>query len=280
MKKCIVVLVAVAGLAAQQTQPPAQSPGQNPAQAPAPTPAPAKPASTPAAEVEEAPDFGVSVRRFSLGATLSVMVTKPIKNNTVAESTTSPPLDALHATTGASQRLGWGLMAQIALTERFAVAGSWLVRRPGYIRATDMFEGTDNPNTSADDRTHTTIHEDTRARFYDFPVVLRYYGKDRHDPGPRWFIEGGAAIRRIKSIRTHTETVVDDSDTQFGSVAAVPTERRARGVVAGFGVQVIDPVGVRVVPGVRYTYWLDRTFNSLSTISSKHQIEAMISLTF
>jgi hypothetical protein len=267
MTKCFAVaLLAVAGLAAQE-----QTPTQTPAQpAPAPAPAPA----------EEAPEFGAAVRRVSVGATLSVLILKPIGNDAIGVRTESPAVDAIHSTAGASQRAGWGLTAQIALTERFALNGSWLVRRPGYIRGSDIFEGTDNPATSPDERVHTTVHEDTRARFYDFPVLLRYYGKDRHDPGARWFIEGGGALRRVKSIRTNTETIVGIGETQYGSTAVTPEQRRARGLVAGFGVQVIDPIGVRVVPEVRYTYWLDRSFNNLSTVSRKHQIEAMISLTF
>jgi len=41
--------------------------------------------------------------------------------------------------------------------------------------------------------------------------------------------------------------------------------RTIRGFVGGFGVQLIDPVGVRVVPEVRYTRWAGRSFDAFST---------------
>ncbi len=44
--------------------------------------------------------------------------------------------------------------------------------------------------------------------------------------------------------------------------------------------QLIDEVGIRVVPGVRYTRWMGETFKSPATATQRNQIEAMISLTF
>jgi hypothetical protein len=46
------------------------------------------------------------------------------------------------------------------------------------------------------------------------------------------------------------------------------------------GLQLIDPFGIRVVPEVRYTRWLDDMFYYQSTITQRNQIEAVISLSF
>ncbi len=112
-------------------------------------------------------------------------------------------------------------------------------------------------------------------------MTLRYYGKDRHDPGARWFVEAGGALRRVARVRTSITETIDDGDlTCCKTIPATPARRTIRGVVAGFGVQVIDPVGIRVVPQVRFTRWGADTFSSFSTRTQRNQLEAMVSLTF
>jgi len=221
------------------------------------------------------------VRRFSLGATLSVLVLPSVRNGSENVVTTSPATDGLYATTEASKRVGFGVIAQVAITERFAVAGNVLVRKVGYKKNSDIYQGVDNPLTSKDERTYTVLNEDTRARHLDIPVVVRYYTKDRHMSGPRGFVEGGAAVRRVSKISTATDKSVNSGDTVCcDNTPATPASRAVRGLVAGAGFQLIDGVGVRVVPEVRYTRWMGETFKSPSTATQRNQIEAMISLTF
>lgn len=253
-------------------------------------PAPAPPASAPPAAVQApvaqtpAPVTLAShayVRRISAGATLSVLALKLVKNGFTSSVTISPVADSLYDSAGIEQRIGWGGQVQAAVTERFAVNAGFVLRRAGYVMNTDTLEGTDNPNTPADDRIHTITFEDTRAKFFDFPVVVRYYGKDRHTAGTRWFVEGGAALRHVSRIKTSINTTVGLEDTVCcDTTPTQPARRTIRGFVGGFGVQVIDPVGVRVVPQVRYTRWAGRSFDAFSTRTELNQVEAMISLTF
>jgi len=60
----------------------------------------------------------------------------------------------------------------------------------------------------------------------------------------------------------------------------VPQHRSSVGVVAGVGVQFDDEFGIHVVPEVRYTRWINPTFDNLSTNTQRNQVEAAISLTF
>ena len=221
------------------------------------------------------------VRRLSLGATLSVVGLRLVPDRTTSAFTATPAFDALYATTGASRRVGYGLNLQAAITNRFAVNVSLFQRRAGYKMNSDIIEGRDDPNTSADERTLTVRNEDTRAKFYDLPVLVRYYGKDRYQRGPRWFLEGGGVLRRVSNIRTSIDTTIGTGDRQCcDTTPRTPERRTLRGFVAGAGVQLSDPVGIRVVPGVRYTRWAGHTFNAFSTITERNQIEGMISLTF
>ena len=221
------------------------------------------------------------VRRISAGATLSVLALKVVPTSSLRTITTSPVADNLYGTIGILHRVGWGGQVQAAITERLAVNAGLLVRRTGYMMNSDIFEGVDNPNTTIDDRKHTISNEDTRAKFFDFPVVLRFYTKGRHTAGPRWFLEGGAAIRRVSNIKTSIDTTVgSDATVCCDTTPATPARPTIRGFVGGFGVQVIDPVGVRIVPQVRYTRWVGRTFDAHSTYTLNNQVEAMVSLTF
>jgi hypothetical protein len=221
------------------------------------------------------------VRRFSVGATLSVLGLTLVPAKTANPVTTTPPVDAMYTTADASQRIGYGGVAQLLITNRFAVNGSFLIRRIGYKMNSDILTGVFDPTALIDERTHTVTNEDTRARLYDIPVVLRFYGKDRYQSGPRWFAEAGGAFRRVSHIRTSIDTTVDAGPTSCCNFTpATPAHESVRGLVAGFGVQLIDPVGIRVVPEFRYTRWLNETFNDLTTTTRRDEIAAMISLTF
>ncbi len=285
----LAVTLALLGSVAIQAQTPVQG-SETPAPAPqAQTPAPAaQPAKTgqPAAQAKPAPRRVLKppayVRRFSLGAALTVEGLTAIKPRSTNPITTTPPVDTLYTTTNTSRRVGYGITAQLALTERFALTAGLFTHQIGYKMNTDRVEGTDNPaTTDVDERTRTIINEDTRARVVDLPVLIRYYAKDRHEPGPRAFFELGGVVRRTGDVSTYSDSTVNADKTVCCSFTPAPVySRTSKGVVAGFGVQVNDPIGIRVVPEVRYTRWFNEPFHVGSTITRRDQIEAMISLTF
>lgn len=279
MKVCLAIM-AVAPVVhsaqdEQQTPPPQSSKDQQTQQAQPP------PAQTPQTSSQQPATLPTRsyVRRVSAGVTLSVQILKMFPNRTREVVTTTPAFDAIHATTDASRRVGFGFNAQVLLTNRFALQAGVYRWGVGYRMNSDIYEGTDNVNTIADERKHTVRNEDTRARFLDFPAVIRFYGKDRYEPGARWFLEAGAALRRVSKVRTSVDFRVNSGDRQCCDNTQ-PHIRGATGAVVGAGFQLIDPVGIRVIPEVRYTRWMGATINTFSTISQRNQIEAMISLSF
>jgi hypothetical protein len=220
------------------------------------------------------------VRRISAGLSLGVLVLPLIKNTT---STTTPNATTTnnYSTTGALQRIGFGGTVNAAILDRFAVNVSATYRRIGYQMTTGTTVTTTSTSTNTITYTTTSLHEDTRASALEVPVTLRWYSISRRKKGPRFFAEGGMAIRDLINARTSTDTT-DASGTQSCCIAtaARPAHRIARGYVAGVGVQVIDPIGVRVIPEVRYTRWANDTFNTFSTHTQRNELEAVISLTF
>lgn len=222
----------------------------------------------------------VYVRRFSLGVTLTVPGLSLMPRGSANPITQNPPVDSLYTAQNAAYRLGYGIMAQVLIKGRFAVNASLLLRRVGYKLNSDIIEGVDNPNTVEDERTYIVRNEDTRAKFVDLPVTLRYYVKDRRAPGARFFVEGGAALRRAYRVRTSIDETVNAGTTTCCQTTPASTRRTVRGLVAGLGVQLIEPMGIRIIPAFRYTRWLERTFDSAPTPSRRDQIEGMVSLSF
>jgi hypothetical protein len=266
------LLISAAALCAQSQNPPGQSP-------PAPQPGTATAQNPPLPPPVPLPERAY-VRRLSLVGTITVLGFSSIPAKTINPVTTDPPVDALYATTGTSRRFGYGATAQAALTERFAVSAGAYLRRAGYKMNSDIFTGVDNPNTVTDERTHTVINDNTTARFMDFAATVRYYGKDRHEPGARWFFEVGGALRRAYQISTVTDTTIGTGDTTYDHTPVTPAHKMVKGAVVGAGVQVVDDIGIRVVPGVRYTRWFATPFQNLATAGRRDQLEAIISIGF
>lgn len=224
---------------------------------------------------------GTYVRRISAGASLSVTGLPQVPTGSANVVTTVPVADSLYNASDASKRVGFGATAQVAVTERFAVSASVVIRKMAYKKNSDIYRGTDNPLTIADERTYIVQNEDTRARFVDIPVTVRYYLKDRHVSGHRGFVEGGAAIRRVSRVTTAIDTTTNNGDKVCcDNTPAQLARSQVRGLVAGAGLQFIDPVGVRIVPEIRYTRWAGTPFDSPAVAVQRNQIEAVISLTF
>lgn len=243
------------------------------AQAPASTPVPAPSAN--AQPMEKRINY---VRRFSLGVGLSVMVLDTLKNGTLSRSVTSPPTVGNYATTVQPYRIGYGGIGQVLITNRFAATIGFFMRRVAYTRDSEVFSGTDSPLTAADERRFASVFEDTRARFYDIPVTVRFFGKDRQKAGGRWFVEVGGVLRKVSNVKSNVITTLGATEP----TCCKPTtpKQNVRGLVGGFGGQLIDQFGIRVTPSVRYTRWLGESFNSFSTISKRNQIEAIITIGF
>jgi outer membrane protein with beta-barrel domain len=228
------------------------------------------------------PPEPVYIRRISGGLTLSVLGLSPVDggSSTVTNSST---VSTAYSSTAASERIGYGVTAQVAITDHFAAAIQALYRRFGFTldttittTATTAVNGVVSTNSSS-----TSTHQDTRAAIIDIPAMLRYYNRGRHTPGPRWFVEGGGAFRDVISIRSSdSSTDVNGNLTCCTNAVVAPTNRTAKGMTAGGGFQFIDDFGIHVMPEVRYTRWLDPVFDSFSTNTQKNEVAAGLSLSF
>jgi hypothetical protein len=260
-------------------QPGAQQPAQpdapqSPPQAPTPSSGSSSSSSSaPAAKGE---------RRFTGGVTLSVLGLSLIPKGTSTVDNTAE-ISTQYQTTGASERIGYGITVQGRVTEHFYIDLSALVRRIGYqmtttisTTTTAVLNGSTYPTTST-----TSTHEDTRSRLIDVPLLVRYYGTGKRPGSPRWFVELGGTWRLATDIRTSLDsTDASGIVTCCTFTPTIPKNRSGIGLSAGAGMQFVDEFGIHVVPEVRYTRWEDSIFDNLTTRTQRNQVEADISLTF
>jgi hypothetical protein len=214
--------------------------------------------------------------------TLSVLGFSMIPGRTSTVNT-STELSTEYQTTGASERIGYGLTVQARIVNHFYLDVSGLVRRIGYQETTTIsttttaiLNGSTYPST-----TTTSTHEDTRARLIDIPFLVRYYGTGKRPSSPRWFLEAGGTWRLANDIRTSSDsTDASGLNTCCTFTPAIPKNRNSEGAVVGAGIQFKDEFGIKVVPEFRYTRWTRPIFENLTTTTKDNQIEADISLTF
>jgi hypothetical protein len=211
---------------------------------------------------------------------MSVLGLRPISEKEATTTTTSPAVETRSHTVPKSYLIGGGITLQLAVLERIALCTNLFYRKVEYEETTNIFVGVDNPNTTADERQGTNLSDKTRAHYWDIPILVRIYNLRRHEEGNRWFFEVGPSLRYargIGSVRTRQPPGGQVTPVE-GNVT--PASRELLGATAGFGLQLIDPVGVRVVPEVRYTRWFGQIFSNRTTQTARNQLEVGISLTF
>jgi hypothetical protein len=265
------------------SQPAAQSetPQNPPAQAPA-AQAPPPSGGTSSSSSSSSAPAAPHERWITGGATLSVLGFSMIPGRTDTINT-STELSTEYQTTGASERIGYGLTLQGHVRGHFYIDVSGLLRRMGYqltttvsTTTTAVLNGSTYPSTST-----ASTHEDTRTRLIDIPFLVRYYGTGKRPGSPRWFLEAGGTYRFSNDIRTIINTYDSAGNTSCCTTTpAVPKDHSAFGGTVGAGIQFTDEFGIHVIPEFRYTRWKNPIFENLTTTGNPNQIEADLSITF
>lgn len=272
----LLAALAATGISAQQAgtapAPPKPAPDSGPAHA-----APAKP------EASQPSSFFVNtpyIRRFTAGGNMSFLVLGLMRGGKQSETITTPPVQIDTENESKGTFFGGGLTMQFFLTDRYAVNADLQVRRLRYRLTTRWYEGVDNPNTTGDDRTLTTFTEDTRARYYDIPLLIRRYNESRFEEKWKWFYEAGPTLRHVSHIRSSLQTEKGSTTSCCDETPATPAKTNIFGATAGIGLVLKDDFGIKIVPEFRYTRWLGGIFNSRAARSRRDQYEAVFTITF
>jgi hypothetical protein len=185
------------------------------------------------------------------------------------------------ATAGGGFRYGVAPAFEMRLTGKFSVRTEVCFQTMGYTKTTTNYKGIDDPTTTVDERTlKSTITENTKARYYEVPVVVRYQGLSKGRILSRAYVEGGAAVRILGKITTGTDTLNSDSSSAYNEIPVAPTSRAIVGGVVGAGLRFVDDFNIKVTPGVRYTFWSGSAFDLDPTKSRTGQLEIGLSFVF
>ena len=90
----------------------------------------------------------------------------------------------------------------------------------------------------------------------------------------------GPAFRQVNQITTSLTTRRGTETLCCDATPRVPANNWSKGFSAGSGGQFRDDFGITVSPQVRYTRWMDRPFDNLSTRTMVNQVEGMVSIGF
>jgi hypothetical protein len=159
------------------------------------------------------------------------------------------------------------------MSPQWIVTVDALFNKMRYTKHTSVMSGTDDPNTSQDDRSHIFIDEDTRARFYEFPVLV-------HRRFSKLYIAGGAAFRTATNVSSFTTIKNPDATTTSNRSVVPPSHRNIVGAVVGVGTRIFDDFHLNWTPEIRYTRWATSTYGTTSSVSPKNQLEVGLGFTF
>ena len=227
--------------------------------------------------------------RFAVGFRTGISLTDQIRggDGTVTVDDVDPFTGNITSvaviTTGATApnaRFAWGATAQFNITPKIGVNFE-LMTRPVEFTTT-----TTNEVSSPDFLTTNFINSEARktnARYWDVPVLVRYYPIGPSSENRPYFT-GGVTIRNVKSLKATLETFDEDQFRErSGDVTDItpsPENTTATGATAGIGIQLKDDVGIKLEIEGRFTRWQQRTFAAGLANSNQNQVEVMLGITF
>ena len=150
----------------------------------------------------------------------------------------------------------------------------------GYYRSSGYTLSSIVTTSTTLDSSTTLTYEDTRVKYVDVPVMVRWYTRGPYPGKMMFFFEAGGALREEISIKTNRQLTVDTNATTTSSAATTPANTRVTGVSAGMGMRAVDDFGLKLSPQVRYTRWMGKVFKNSPVDNRSDQLEISLSLTF
>jgi len=220
----------------------------------------------------------IKTKRFTFGVRGRLMPVKSLSvmgNHTLLDTITlpAPAHDYNYETSTHSPKWGAGISLDYEISPQWIVTVDALFNKMRYTKHTAIMSGSDDPNTAQDDRSHIFIDEDTRARFYEFPVLV-------HHRLSKLYVAGGAAFRTATNISSFSTIKNPDASTTTNRAVMRPSHRNVVGAVIGVGARIFDDFHLNWTPEIRFTRWASSTYGTTSSISPKNQLEFGLGFTF
>jgi hypothetical protein len=216
--------------------------------------------------------------RFSIGVHVDYLPQRLFQTQYTTASTTNPVLSTAYFGSSPGSRRWLGLTGEYRLKGNIALAVDFYYHQAEYTQLRQIKSGTQDPNSSYDNRPLTSITQDTRAQYWDVPFVARYYGL--YKSGGRslgWmkqtYASGGVTYRHVGNIRTGTSTSNADGSTDYNEIPAKAQHTNLAGVVGGIGYNLFELHKFRWMIEGRYTRWSGNTFQGPAYRSQQNQAQ-------
>lgn len=219
-------------------------------------------------------------RKFNFGVRADFIALKQFDTTTTTASTTKPIADYTYTGSSTSSHYSGGPVFEMRLTKHIWVGAELAFHHVSYAQVTDIRTGKADPNAGTDNRPLTILTDNSTVNYWDIPMLVRYRGLRQSGRFRRFYPIGGATYRHVGRVRTGNDTVNADGSTAYDETPDVPKKSNLFGLTVGIGYRLVDELGVKVVPEIRFTRWLDHSFQGLAYTSSPNQAQAGIGITF
>ena len=209
-------------------------------------------------------------RRVSFGGRLNGYPFNLLNNKDVSLSPAGTTQSWTISTSNDYLKIAFGPSVELRLTRKFTLCGEFLYHRVNYTKTATVTDGSDT----------TGITEQTRATFWDAPVMLRYKNLSESGFRSKLYFAGGGAVRNVSHIQTSNQTNYPDGTTASNNTPAVASARNLPGAVLCVGLRLVDDFNIKLSPELRYTRWMGATFASDSTRTRKDELVVGIALTY
>ena len=222
------------------------------------------------------------LRRLTIGIHVMYFPLPPVNGRNVITITenTNPVVQYNYSGSSTSPKWGPGIMAEYRLTDHLALAGEAHFHHVDYQMTGQIYTGYNSSTTGGDNRPVTDTTTYSQANFYEYPLLLRYYGFWSHGWKRRIFFTGGVELRHVGKIRTGNDFTYPSGETDYNENPATPNKVNDLGVVGGLGMRFVDEFHIRIVPEMRYIRWQAPTLEGPAFASVVNQLEAGLSLSF
>jgi hypothetical protein len=136
------------------------------------------------------------------------------------------------ATTSNSGKFTLGPAIEVPLPWRLSILGEFYFQHASYTKVTTTYKGIDDLSSSA---LKSTVTERTKASYWDIPLLVRYRPFGKFGILSKAFLEGGAAVRFAKNVRSGTETLNADQSTAYNEIPVRPAAETVTGTILGAG---------------------------------------------
>ena len=169
--------------------------------------------------------------------------------------------------------LGYGPSIEAPLGSHVLLTIDAMFQRLKYTKVQDIYWGTNDPTTAADERSHKQATENTQARLFDIPLLVHYGNFKPDGILKHFYVAGGGTVRIASTVRT-TNNITESDGTLSNNTTPTPLSKSTvLGATVAVGFRFIDDFNIKVTPEIRYTHWMGITFGQDSTQSPRNQLE-------